>query len=71
MLTHLYALLEMAKREGVERCLRPLLYGWARYGSARPESDYIRDIQKHMREIGVGRNSASPRIGALLRDGSR
>ncbi len=30
-LTHLYALLKMARREGVEQRLRALLHGWARY----------------------------------------
>jgi 2,3-bisphosphoglycerate-independent phosphoglycerate mutase len=56
-LTHLYALLEMAKREGVEHVF---IHCFMDGRDTSPESgiDYIRDIQKHIREIGGGLNQA-------------
>jgi 2,3-bisphosphoglycerate-independent phosphoglycerate mutase len=52
-LTHLYALLEMAKREGVEHVF---LHCFMDGRDTGPETGigYLRDIRKHMREIGVG-----------------
>jgi 2,3-bisphosphoglycerate-independent phosphoglycerate mutase len=52
-LTHLYALLEMARREKVEHVFAHCFMDGRDTG---PETGigYIRDIQKHMRDIGVG-----------------
>src|SRR5580704_4028049 len=52
-LTHLYALLEMARREKVEHVFVHCFMDGRDTG---PETGigYIRDIQKHMRDIGVG-----------------
>ena len=67
-LTHLYALLEMAKREGVEEVFVHCFMDGRDTG---PETGigYIRDIQKHMREIGVGKiASVEGRYYAMDRD---
>src|SRR5574340_108590 len=53
-LTHLYALLEMAKREGVtDVCLHCFMDG----RDTPPESGagYVEEVQRKLREIGVGR----------------
>ncbi len=52
-LTHLYALLEMARRESVEHVF---IHCFMDGRDTGPETGigYIRDIQKQMREIGVG-----------------
>ncbi|MGA2714472.1 MAG: 2,3-bisphosphoglycerate-independent phosphoglycerate mutase [Bryobacteraceae bacterium] len=67
-LTHLYALLEMARREGVEHVF---VHCFMDGRDTAPESGigYIRDIQKHMREIGVGKiASVEGRYYAMDRD---
>jgi 2,3-bisphosphoglycerate-independent phosphoglycerate mutase len=67
-LTHLYALLEMAKREGVEDVFVHCFMDGRDTG---PETGigYILDIQKHMREIGVGKiASVEGRYYAMDRD---
>jgi 2,3-bisphosphoglycerate-independent phosphoglycerate mutase len=67
-LTHLYALLEMAKREGVEHVY---IHCFMDGRDTAPESgiDYIRDIEKHIREIGVGKiASVEGRYYAMDRD---
>ena len=67
-LTHLYALLEMAKREGVEDVFVHCFMDGRDTG---PETGigYLRDIQKHMREIGVGKiASVEGRYYAMDRD---
>jgi 2,3-bisphosphoglycerate-independent phosphoglycerate mutase len=53
-LTHLYALLEMAKREGVtDVCVHCLMDG----RDTPPESgaEYVREVERKIAEIGVGR----------------
>ena len=67
-LTHLYALLEDGEAAGRGTGFRPLLHGWARHA---PESGigYIREIQKKMREFGVGKiASVEGRYYAMDRD---
>ncbi len=34
-MTHLYALLAMAKKHGLTRCFRALLHGWPRYPAGK------------------------------------
>ena len=48
LLTHLYALLEMAKKHGVERSVRALLYGWPRYAS-RKRRRLFEQVEQKMR----------------------
>jgi 2,3-bisphosphoglycerate-independent phosphoglycerate mutase len=67
-LTHLYALLEMAKREGVERVFVHCFMDGRDTG---PESgiDYIRQIQRKMSELCVGEiASVDGRYYAMDRD---
>src|SRR6185295_6560124 len=68
MNTHLYALLEMAKREGVtDVCVHCFMDG----RDTAPESGagYIEALQKEMRRIGVGRiATVSGRYYAMDRD---
>lgn len=67
-LTHLYALLEMAKREKVEQVF---VHCFMDGRDTPPQSGigYIREIQKKMREIGVGRiASVEGRYYAMDRD---
>jgi 2,3-bisphosphoglycerate-independent phosphoglycerate mutase len=68
LLTHLYALLEMAKREGVEHVF---VHCFMDGRDTPPESGagYIEQIQKRIREIGVGAiASVSGRYYAMDRD---
>lgn len=68
MNTHLYALLEMAKREGVaDVCVHCFMDG----RDTPPESGagYLAELERKMREIGVGRiASVSGRYYAMDRD---
>ena len=50
---HLYALLRMAKENGVESRLCALLHGRARH-LARPGVGFIEQLQQKMRQYGVG-----------------
>ena len=66
--THLYALLEMAKREGVEQVF---VHCFMDGRDTPPESGigYIRELEQKMREIGVGRiASVEGRYYAMDRD---
>jgi 2,3-bisphosphoglycerate-independent phosphoglycerate mutase len=66
--THLYALLEMAKREGVEQVF---IHCFMDGRDTPPESGigYIRELEKKLREIGVGRiASVEGRYYAMDRD---
>jgi 2,3-bisphosphoglycerate-independent phosphoglycerate mutase len=66
--THLYALLEMAKREGVEQVF---LHCFMDGRDTPPESGigYIRELEQKLREIGVGRiASVEGRYYAMDRD---
>jgi 2,3-bisphosphoglycerate-independent phosphoglycerate mutase len=67
-LTHLYALLEMAKREGVgDVCVHCFTDG--RDTPPNSALHYLRELQQRMREIGVGRiASISGRYYAMDRD---
>ncbi len=67
-LAHLYALLEMAKREGVEHVF---VHCFMDGRDTAPESgiDYIRQLQQKIREIGVGQiASVEGRYYAMDRD---
>ncbi|HTA45789.1 MAG TPA: 2,3-bisphosphoglycerate-independent phosphoglycerate mutase [Bryobacteraceae bacterium] len=67
-LTHLYALLEMAKREGVEHVF---VHCFMDGRDTPPESgiDYVRQVQQKIREIGVGQiATVSGRYYAMDRD---
>ncbi len=67
-LEHLYALLKMAKQEGVAQVF---VHCFMDGRDTAPESGigYIREIEKKMREIGVGRiASVSGRYYAMDRD---
>lgn len=67
-LTHLYALLKMAKQEGVENVF---VHCFTDGRDTPPESgaDYLRDIERHMRALGVGRIASVPgRYYAMDRD---
>jgi 2,3-bisphosphoglycerate-independent phosphoglycerate mutase len=67
-LSHLYALLKLAKREGVEHVF---VHCFMDGRDTPPESGigYIRELQKQMREIGVGAiASVSGRYYAMDRD---
>ncbi len=68
MNTHLYALLEMAKREHVhDVCIHCFMDG--RDTAPHSGLSYIEDLLKHMREIGIGRiGSISGRYYAMDRD---
>ncbi len=66
--THLYALLEMAKRQGVEQVF---VHCFMDGRDTPPESGigYIRELEQKMREIGVGRiASVEGRYYAMDRD---
>ena len=66
--THLYALLEMAKREGVEQLF---VHCFMDGRDTPPESGigYIRELERKLREIGVGRiASVEGRYYAMDRD---
>src|SRR5438552_13996165 len=68
LLTHLYALLKMAKQEGVQQVF---VHCFMDGRDTPPESGagYIEQIQKEMRQIGVGRiASVSGRYYAMDRD---
>ena len=67
-LTHLYALLKMAKREGVEDvCIHCFLDG--RDTPSNSGIEYLQELQKQMQTIGVGRiASISGRYYAMDRD---
>ncbi len=67
-LEHLYALLKMAKQQSVAEVF---VHCFMDGRDTPPESGigYIREIQKKMREIGVGKIASV--VGPLLRDGSR
>ncbi|HYL75382.1 MAG TPA: 2,3-bisphosphoglycerate-independent phosphoglycerate mutase [Bryobacteraceae bacterium] len=68
LLTHLYALLKMAKQEGVEQVF---VHCFMDGRDTPPESGggFIEQIQKEMREIGVGKiASVSGRYYAMDRD---
>ena len=67
-LKHLYALLKMAKQQGVEQVF---VHCFMDGRDTPPQSGigYIREMQKEMREIGVGQDRVGRR--PLLRDGSR
>ena len=54
-LTHLYALLKMAKREGVDGRLRPLLHGRARHAAEQRHRVCAANCSSRCAEIGVGR----------------
>jgi 2,3-bisphosphoglycerate-independent phosphoglycerate mutase len=67
-LTHLYALLRMAKQEGVTQVF---LHAFMDGRDTPPESgaEYLRQIEQHMRTIGVGRiATVSGRYYAMDRD---
>jgi 2,3-bisphosphoglycerate-independent phosphoglycerate mutase len=67
-LTHLYALLQMARQEGVHNVL---IHCFMDGRDTPPESgaDYLRELQHQMRTIGVGRiASVSGRYYAMDRD---
>ena len=68
LLTHLYALLEMAKQQSVEQVF---VHCFMDGRDTPPESGagYIEQLQKEMRQIGVGQNRVGLR--PLLRHGSR
>ncbi len=68
LLTHLYALLEMSKKQGVEHVF---VHCFMDGRDTPPESGagFIEQIQKEMRQIGVGQNRLG--LGPLLRHGSR
>ena len=59
----------MAKREGVERRVRPLLHGWPRHAAGKRRRVTSKQLQREIRRIGVGR--IATRVGPLLRHGSR
>ena len=59
LLTHLYALLEMAKQQGVEQVFRALLHGWPRH-AARKRRGFHRASAK-----GDARRSASGKIATV------
>jgi 2,3-bisphosphoglycerate-independent phosphoglycerate mutase len=67
-LTHLYALLEMAKREGVaDVCVHCFTDG--RDTPSNSALEYLQELQQKMREIGVGRiASIAGRYYAMDRD---
>ena len=68
MNTHLYALLEMAKREGVER---RAIHCFMDGRDTPPESgaDFIEQLQREIRKIGVGRiATVAGRYYAMDRD---
>jgi 2,3-bisphosphoglycerate-independent phosphoglycerate mutase len=68
LLTHLYALLNMAKQEGVEHVF---VHCFTDGRDTPPESGagYIEQMQKEMREIGVGKiSTVSGRYYAMDRD---
>ncbi len=68
LLTHLYALLKMAKLEGVDQVF---VHSFTDGRDTPPESggDYILEIEKHMRTIGCGKiASVSGRYYAMDRD---
>ena len=67
-LTHLYALLRLAKQEGVEKVF---VHAFMDGRDTPPESGagYLRELEKEMRTIGVGRiASVSGRYYAMDRD---
>ncbi len=67
-LTHLYALLKMAKQEGVEKVF---VHAFMDGRDTPPESGagYLRELEKELRTIGVGRiASVSGRYYAMDRD---
>jgi 2,3-bisphosphoglycerate-independent phosphoglycerate mutase len=68
LLTHLYALLEMAKKQGVEQVF---VHCFMDGRDTPPESgvDYIEQVRKQMRQIGTGQiASVSGRYYAMDRD---
>ena len=67
-LTHLYALLKMAKQQGVEHVFVHCFMD-GRDTSPQSGINYIREIQKEMRELGVGKiASVEGRYYAMDRD---
>ncbi len=68
LLTHLYALLKMAKQQQVEQVF---VHCFMDGRDTPPESGagYLEQVQKELRQIGVGK--IATRFGPLLRHGSR
>ena len=68
LLTHLYALLKMAKQRRRGTCVCALLYGRPRY-TARKRRGLLEQIQQQMRQMDVGKiASVSGRYYAMDRD---